>query len=235
MADVDPPLGKEILDVAQRQRVPHVHHHDQTDHFWRAVEVSERVAHSPNLPQPELAQKIGLTPPAVELGVPRDRINTIIDFAGKQEYGVKAEGSQEAKNAKVLAELAGLVASGDLDVPIAATFRLDDVREAFRLLEQEHTRGKIVLLPKEPVRVNGFLKEVYYKKYTLSLRNTISCARSSTFALLGQAPSRTTDDGEQTTERLGSRSSDVRRPSSVKPAQCRLRSDPESSLDRSAP
>src|SRR5208337_465057 len=41
MADVDPPLGQEILDVPQRQRVPHVHHHDQTDHFWRAVEVSE--------------------------------------------------------------------------------------------------------------------------------------------------------------------------------------------------
>ena len=84
---------------------------------------------------------------AVELGVPRDRINTIIDFAAAQEYGVKHEGSQEAKNAKVLAELAGLVASGELDVPIAATFPLDDVRDAFTLLEQGHTRGKIVLLP----------------------------------------------------------------------------------------
>jgi hypothetical protein len=45
MADVDPALGQEILDVAQRQRVPDVHHHDQTDHFWRAVEIPERVAH----------------------------------------------------------------------------------------------------------------------------------------------------------------------------------------------
>ena len=43
MADVDPALGQEILDVAQRQRVFHVHHHDQTDYFWRAVEISERV------------------------------------------------------------------------------------------------------------------------------------------------------------------------------------------------
>jgi NADPH:quinone reductase-like Zn-dependent oxidoreductase len=50
-------------------------------------------------------------------------------------------------NAAVLAELAGLVAPGDLDVPIAATFPLDDVRDAFELLEQGHTRGKIVLLP----------------------------------------------------------------------------------------
>jgi hypothetical protein len=33
MADVDPALGQQILNVAQRQWVPHVHHHDQTDHF----------------------------------------------------------------------------------------------------------------------------------------------------------------------------------------------------------
>jgi hypothetical protein len=32
-------------------------------------------------------------------------------------------------------------------VPIAATFPLDAIRAAFALLEQGHTRGKIVLLP----------------------------------------------------------------------------------------
>jgi NADPH:quinone reductase-like Zn-dependent oxidoreductase len=84
---------------------------------------------------------------ALELGVAPDRINTVVDFAAVQEHGVKAEGSAAALNAAVLAELAGLVASGDLDVPIAATFPLDDVRTAFELLEQGHTRGKIVLLP----------------------------------------------------------------------------------------
>jgi NADPH:quinone reductase-like Zn-dependent oxidoreductase len=84
---------------------------------------------------------------AIELGVVRDRINTIADFAAVQEYGVKAEGTQEARNAAVLAELAALVASGELEVPIAATYPLDDVRAAFKLLEQGHTRGKIVLLP----------------------------------------------------------------------------------------
>jgi NADPH:quinone reductase-like Zn-dependent oxidoreductase len=84
---------------------------------------------------------------AVELGVPRDRIQTIIDFAAVREYGVKAEGSNAARNAPVLAELAALIASGDLEVPIAATFPLDQVRAAFSLLEQGHVRGKIVLLP----------------------------------------------------------------------------------------
>lgn len=84
---------------------------------------------------------------AVELGVPRDRIQTIIDFAAVREYGVKAEGSNAARNSSVLAELAALNASGDLEVPIAATFPLNQVQAAFSLLEQGHTRGKIVLLP----------------------------------------------------------------------------------------
>jgi hypothetical protein len=55
VADVDPALGQQILDVAQRQRVPSVHHDDQTDHFRRAIEISKRVAHRPKLPQPEAA------------------------------------------------------------------------------------------------------------------------------------------------------------------------------------
>jgi len=84
---------------------------------------------------------------AMELGIPRDRINTIIDFPAAKEYGVKAEGGQTAKTASVLAELVALVVSGDLDVPIAATFPLGQVREAYKLLEQGHTFGKIVLLP----------------------------------------------------------------------------------------
>lgn len=48
---------------------------------------------------------------------------------------------------RVLAELADLVAAGELEVPIAETFGLDDVQRAYRILEQRHTRGKIVLLP----------------------------------------------------------------------------------------
>ena len=44
-------------------------------------------------------------------------------------------------------ELANLVAAGELDVPIAEVFPLDEVRQAYRILEQRHTRGKIVLRP----------------------------------------------------------------------------------------
>ena len=84
---------------------------------------------------------------AIELGVAPDRIDTIIDFAAAQQYEVKAEGSQAALTAGLVAELAGLVATGELEVPIAATFPLAEVRAAFKLLEEGHTRGKILLLP----------------------------------------------------------------------------------------
>ncbi|MEV5648622.1 NADP-dependent oxidoreductase [Nocardia sp. NPDC052254] len=84
---------------------------------------------------------------AVELGVKSDRIDTIIDFAAVEKYGVKGEGSAAADTIDVLAELADLAAAGTLRIPIAATYPLTAVRDAFAELERGHTRGKIVLLP----------------------------------------------------------------------------------------
>jgi len=84
---------------------------------------------------------------ALELGVRPDRIDTIADFAAAEKYGVKAEGNAEAGTAEVIAELAGLIAKGALEVPIAKVYPLAEVRDAYRELEQRHTRGKIVLRP----------------------------------------------------------------------------------------
>jgi NADPH:quinone reductase-like Zn-dependent oxidoreductase len=84
---------------------------------------------------------------ALKLGVPANRIDTIIDFAAAAKYGVMTEGSQAAANADVLGELAGLLASGRLEIPIAKVYPLAEVRDAYRELEQRHTRGKIVLEP----------------------------------------------------------------------------------------
>jgi NADPH:quinone reductase-like Zn-dependent oxidoreductase len=84
---------------------------------------------------------------ALKLGVPANRIDTIIDFAAAAKYGVKTEGSHEAATADVLAQLAGLLAAGRLEIPIAKVYPLADVRHAYRELEQRHTRGKIVLEP----------------------------------------------------------------------------------------
>jgi NADPH2:quinone reductase len=84
---------------------------------------------------------------AVDLGVPPERVDTIISFAKAVEVGAKTEGSAEASTPAVLSEIANLVASGALDFDIAATYPLDRVADAFEELEQRHTHGKIVLLP----------------------------------------------------------------------------------------
>jgi len=84
---------------------------------------------------------------AVELGIPRDRIETIISFQKAQELGTRSAGSADASTREVLTEMADLVASGRVEIPIAATYPLDRVRDAFAEIEKRHTRGKIVLIP----------------------------------------------------------------------------------------
>jgi NADPH:quinone reductase-like Zn-dependent oxidoreductase len=82
-----------------------------------------------------------------ELGVAPERIDTIIDWAAAERYGVKTEGTAAAATTEVLAELARLIDRGELEVPIARVFQLAQVRDAYRELERRHTRGKIVLVP----------------------------------------------------------------------------------------
>jgi NADPH:quinone reductase-like Zn-dependent oxidoreductase len=82
---------------------------------------------------------------ALGLGVAPERIDTIANFDAVATYGVKADGNGAGASAAVLAELAGLIAAGELDVPVARTFPLDQVREAYRELASGHIHGKIVL------------------------------------------------------------------------------------------
>jgi NADPH:quinone reductase-like Zn-dependent oxidoreductase len=84
---------------------------------------------------------------ALELGVEPSRIDTIVNFEAVARYGVNAEGNAAASAASVLAELAELIAAGELELPIAATFPLDRVQDAYRRLAEGHVLGKIVLLP----------------------------------------------------------------------------------------
>jgi NADPH:quinone reductase-like Zn-dependent oxidoreductase len=85
---------------------------------------------------------------ALALGVAAERIDTIADFAAAAKHGVKTDGEREAGlGAKVLTELVGLIADGQLEVPIANVYPLAQVREAYTDLERRHTRGKIVLRP----------------------------------------------------------------------------------------
>jgi len=82
-----------------------------------------------------------------DLVLPPEKVNTIADFEAVKRFGVQSKGGADAATAAVLAELADLIARGELEVPIAGVFALDNVREAFRELELRHTRGKLVLRP----------------------------------------------------------------------------------------
>jgi NADPH:quinone reductase-like Zn-dependent oxidoreductase len=81
----------------------------------------------------------------VDLGVAPERVNTIIP--PEQRDGVKSEGNNQGASTEALSELAGLIAAGELELPIARTYPLVEVREAYTDLARRHTRGKIVLIP----------------------------------------------------------------------------------------
>jgi NADPH2:quinone reductase len=86
---------------------------------------------------------------ALDLGVPKDRIDTVVDYRGAEEKGVKSLGTTDAGGLPALAELAALAATGDLRIPIAATYPLTAVRDAYRALADRKTHGRIVLHPQD--------------------------------------------------------------------------------------
>jgi NADPH:quinone reductase len=82
---------------------------------------------------------------AVTLGISRERINTIIDFAGAQKYGVKTDGSAAATSRETLASVANLIAWGEIIMPLTAIYPFALVRDAYTELARRKARGKIVL------------------------------------------------------------------------------------------
>ena len=83
---------------------------------------------------------------AIKLGIPADRIDTIIDFEAAAKYKVKTAGNAAAANAQVLNELAQMISKGEVEIPIAKTYPLNKVKEAYQELERRHTHGKIILV-----------------------------------------------------------------------------------------
>ena len=49
MTDIDAALEQDVLDLAQRQWVPDVHHHRETDDLGRTVEIAEVIFHRKTL------------------------------------------------------------------------------------------------------------------------------------------------------------------------------------------
>ncbi|HXR70691.1 NADP-dependent oxidoreductase [Actinocrinis sp.] len=151
-------VGSLVVQLARRAGAEVIGIAGPANHAWLASQGVKPVEYGTGLAERlrETAGRIdafidthgeGYVKLALDLGVDRDRVNTIIDFAAAAEYGVKAEGNGAAATIEVVAELADLVARGELEVPIAATFPLDEVRAAFELVEQGHAHGKVVLLP----------------------------------------------------------------------------------------
>lgn len=84
----------------------------------------------------------------VSLGIAPDRIDTIVDNEAAAQYGAKSDGSQAASTTAVVGELVELITSGQIELPVAASFPLEQVREAYTLLERgSRGPGKIVLIP----------------------------------------------------------------------------------------
>ena len=45
VADIDTALEQQFLDLAQRQRVPDIHHHREANDFGRTIEIAEGIFH----------------------------------------------------------------------------------------------------------------------------------------------------------------------------------------------
>ena len=91
MADVDAALEQKILNVAQAEREPYVHHHHEPDHLRRRVETTKRVGghgHFTVLPAPNPACNFSLTGPGLELagGAPSGSYDLVLLAVPHREY-----------------------------------------------------------------------------------------------------------------------------------------------------
>lgn len=80
---------------------------------------------------------------ALALGVPPERISTIA--AGPNApSGVRATGAIDAPP-DALEQITDAILAGVITVPIAATFPIEQIRDAVALQAGRHVRGKIVI------------------------------------------------------------------------------------------
>ena len=77
-----------------------------------------------------------------DLKVRPERVDTIVRFDAVAKYGVKAEGNAAGASAATLAELAGLVAAKELEIPLARTYPLSEVRAAYAQLAKGHSAAR---------------------------------------------------------------------------------------------
>jgi NADPH:quinone reductase-like Zn-dependent oxidoreductase len=66
---------------------------------------------------------------------------------GVGSVAVRGEGTSSVARIDVLEQIVELVAAGELEIPIARTYPLSEVRAAYEQLAERKTHGKIVLIP----------------------------------------------------------------------------------------
>lgn len=83
---------------------------------------------------------------AQELDVAVGRMNTIKDFETAKRIGANANGMYQLEDIiGSVKSVTGLVASGEIVIPVKATFPLEQVQDAYRRLTEPGGVGKIVL------------------------------------------------------------------------------------------
>lgn len=80
---------------------------------------------------------------SVELGIPRDRIGTIVDDKAAASHGTRVV--RAGRDPKRLAHVVDLAARGVVRMPVHS-FSLAEVVEAHRAVESRHSHGKVVLI-----------------------------------------------------------------------------------------
>ena len=81
---------------------------------------------------------------ALELGIPGDRISAVAAREPSVTDRITVTGSLQAP-ADSSTRLAGLLADGELRVPLAAVYPVEDIRDAAAAIPGRHTHGKIVV------------------------------------------------------------------------------------------
>lgn len=139
--------GARVIGIAGRHHHAWLREHDVTpvEHHGDIAEAVRRAAAGPVHALIDCFGH-GYVRMAVEdLGIEPGRIDTVVDMVAAHRFGAMNRGQASAAQAHVLDELVHLLSAGELEVPIAAALPADDVRTAYRVLEEHHTHGKIVL------------------------------------------------------------------------------------------
>jgi NADPH:quinone reductase-like Zn-dependent oxidoreductase len=138
--------GATVLGIANEK-----YHEWLSDHQITAISYEGDIADKLKIAAPTINAFIdttgnGYVEIAVNLGIDPSRIDTIADFPAVEKFGVKGVGGAAAARIEVLKELLDLIAEGKLEVPVAGSYPIDEVKEAYQYLETKHDIGKVVLV-----------------------------------------------------------------------------------------